>query len=223
MRKDLTALILTDLTFQSSLQTDLARGDFSYQNQLDVVGTTFQKEALRFGERNNDAPQIDLSSYLMQFQVKKVKVVLGHHSFGRNRYLIQDFSSRGINVTLPMTSSIDLSFNATNGTSIVGWNNFTGLSRRKHKVIAGNLGYEFFSKHPGWLRFEVGMLRGSLLPENNFNRRALTDSEDSRGLGFRFVATDSNGSPASGCRLSLAADSVIQLIHFSTGASVWCP
>jgi hypothetical protein len=183
----------TDLTFQSSLQTNLARGDFSYQNQFDVLGTTFQKEALRFGERNIDAPQIDLSSYLMQFQVKKVKVVLGHHSFGSNRYLIQDFSSRGINVTLPMTSSLDLSFNATNGTSIVGWNNFSGLGRRKHKVIAGNLGYEFFSKHPGWLRFEVGMLRGSLLPENNFNRGALTDAEESRGLGFRVVATDSNG------------------------------
>lgn len=183
----------TDLTFQSSLQTNLGRGDFSLQNQFDVVGSTFQKEALRFGARNDEAPQIDLSSYLMQFQVKKVKVILGHQSYGKNRYLIQDFSSRGINVTLPLTSALDLSFNATNGTSIVGWNNFSGLNRRRHRIIAGNLGYEFFPKHPGWLRVEVGMLRGSLLPENNVNQRALTDSEESRGLGVRFVATDSDG------------------------------
>src|SRR6185369_963312 len=71
-----------DLGFQGSLQTNLTRGGFIHQNQFDFVGTTFQKEALQFGEKNNDAPQIDLSSYLMQFQVKKVKVLLGHHAYG---------------------------------------------------------------------------------------------------------------------------------------------
>lgn len=183
----------TDLAFQASLQTSLARGKFSHENQFDFVGTSFQKEALRFGERSNDAPQIDLSSYLMQFQVKKIKVVLGHHSYGTNRYFIDSFSSRGIDVTVPIGSRFDFSFNATNGTNIVGWNNFSGLSKRKHKIIAATVGSEFFPKHPGWLRLEVGLLRGSLLPLNNFNQQNLTDAETSHGFGGRIVATDSKG------------------------------
>jgi hypothetical protein len=182
-----------DLTFQGSLQTNLARGKFSYQNQFDFVGTTVQTEALRFGERNNEAPQIDLASYVMNFQVKKVKVVLGHHSYGSNRFLINSFSSRGLNVTVPFGSHFDASFNAANGTSIVGWNNFSGLSKQNHKIIAGTLGYEVFPKHPGWLRLEVGALRGSLLPLNNFNQQTLTDAETSHGFGARIVATDSQG------------------------------
>lgn len=180
-----------DLGFQGSLQTDLARGVLTHQNQFDFVGTTFQKAALRFGEKSDDAPQIDLSSYLMQFQVKRVKVVLGHHSYGTNRYLIDSFSSRGFEVTVPLGSRFDFSFNATNGTSVVGWNNFSGLNRRKHKVIAATVGSELFPAHPGWLRLELGILRGSLLPVNNFNQRNLTDAETSHGIGGRIVASDS--------------------------------
>ncbi len=180
----------TDLAFQGSLQTNLTRGEFKHQNQFDFVGTTVQKEALRFGERNNEAPQIDLSSYLMQFQVKKVKIVTGHHSYGNNRYFIDGFSSRGLNVSVPLSSRFDLSFNAASGTSVVGWNNFTGLGRRKHNVIASTLGYELFPEHPGRLRFEVGALRGSLLPLNNINEQTLTDAETSNGVGTRVVATD---------------------------------
>ncbi|HZJ46305.1 MAG TPA: hypothetical protein VFD63_21180 [Pyrinomonadaceae bacterium] len=180
-----------DLGFQGSLQTNLTRGGFIHQNQFDFVGTTFQKEALQFGERDNDAPQIDLSSYLMQFQVRKVKVLLGHHAYGTNRYLIDSFSSRGLAVTVPLGSRFDFSFNATNGTSIVGWDNFSGLNQRKHKIISATVGSELFPAHPGWLRVEVGVLRGSLLPVNNFNQRNLTDAEASHGVGGRIVTTDS--------------------------------
>jgi len=180
-----------DLAFQGSLQTNLSRGAFRHQNQFEFVGTTFQKGALRFGELNNDAPQIDLSSYLMQFQVKKVKVLLGHHSYGTNRYLIDSFSSRGIEVTVPLGSHFDFAFNATNGTSIVGWNNFSGLNQRKHKIVSARVGSELFPAHPGWLRVELGILRGSLLPLNNFNQRNLTDAETSHGIGGRIVASDS--------------------------------
>lgn len=186
-------LNFTDLTVQGSVQTNLTRGGLNHQNQFEFVGTTFQKGALRFGERNNDAPQIDLASYTLQTQVKKLKVLFGHHSYGSNRYLIDNFSSRGMNVTLPLGSRFDFSFNATNGTSIVGWNNFSGLAQRKHKIIAATVGSEIFSSHPGWLRLEVGVLRGSLLPLNNFNQRNLTDAETSHGVGGRIVATDSKG------------------------------
>jgi len=188
-----TRINFLDLAFQGSLQTNLARGAFNSESQFDFVGTTYQKEALRFGEKSDDAPQIDLSSYLMQVQVKKIKFVFGHHAYGTNRYLINGFSSRGLNVTLPLGSRFDFSFNATNGTSIVGWNNFSGLASSNHKIIAATAGTELFPKHPGYLRVELGLLRGSLLPLDNFTQRNLTDAETSHGFGARIVATDSKG------------------------------
>ena len=181
----------TDLSFQASLQTSLERGYLNYQNQFDFVGTTSQRDALRFADQENDAPQIDLSSYFMQVQIKKVKVLFGHHAYGTNRYLINNFSSRGIDVTLPFSSRFDVSFNAANGTSIVGWNNFSGLNKRNHKIVAGTFGSEFFPSHPGRLRLEVSALRGSLLPISNYNQQNVTDAETSRGLGARIVAADS--------------------------------
>jgi hypothetical protein len=130
-----TRINFLDLALQGSLQTNLVRGSFSAQNQFDFVGTTYQKEALRFGDLSEQAPQIDLSSYLVQAQVKKIKFVFGHHSYGTNRFLIDNFSSRGINVSVPLGSRFDVSFNATNGTSIVGWNNFSGLGTRSIKSL----------------------------------------------------------------------------------------
>jgi hypothetical protein len=181
-----------DFAFQGSLQSKLTRNGLTNQNQFDFVGSSVQKEALRFGDESNNAPQIDLSSYLVQFQVKKVKFQLGQYSYGTNRYLINGFSSRGLNVTVPITSKVDLSFNAVNGTSVVGWNNFTGLEKRNHRVFAGTVGYEVFPEHPGWLRFEGGLLRASRQPLNNFNERSLTDAETSNGVGARVVVSDKN-------------------------------
>ena len=183
----------TDVSFSGSLVSNLTRGDFNTQSQFDVVGVSYQREALRFGERGDAAPQIDLSNYSMQLQVKKIKVQVGHSSYGSNRYLINGFSSRGFNVIVPFNERFDFSFSAMNGTSIVGWNNFSGLQQRKHKVVSGTLGYEILPKRPGALRFEVGLLRGSLLPLSNFNQSTLTDAETSRGLGARVVASDKEG------------------------------
>jgi hypothetical protein len=61
----------------------------------------------------------------MQFQIGRVKVALGHVSFGSNRFLIDSFSSRGITVGIPVNKRLDFSLTVLNGTSIVGWNNFS--------------------------------------------------------------------------------------------------
>lgn len=179
-----------DLTLQGSLQSNIKRGIFESQGQFDVVGSTYQKGALRFGENGDDAPQIDLSSYLIQFQIGKVKVNTGHISYGTNRYLINSFSSRGITVSVPITSRMDFSFAAANGTSIVGWNNFLGLNRRKHRIVSGTFGFEFFKERQSGLRFETSIVRGSLLPLNNFNQGNVNDTEESSGIGFRILGSD---------------------------------
>jgi hypothetical protein len=182
-----------DVTLQGSLQSNLARGRFKSESQFDFVGSSYQRDALRFGNNGDDAPQFDLSSYVTNLELSKVKFRLGHNSFGTNRYLINSFSSRGLTLTVPFGSRADFALTAMNGTSVVGWNNFTGLGQRKHKVIAGTFGFEFLPKRPGGIRVEAGLLRGSLLPISNFNQSNLTDAERSNGFGFRIVASDAEG------------------------------
>jgi hypothetical protein len=179
-----------DATLQGSLRTELTRGLLNSQTQFDLVGSSYQKEALRFGLLGKSAPQIDLSSYLMQFQAGKAKFSVGHIGYGANRHLINGFGSRGITLSFPINRRSDFSLAAMNGTSIVGWSNFFGLNRRKHQILTGTLGFEFLPERPGGLRLEAGALYGSLLPLSGFNQGNITDAERSRGLGLRLIATD---------------------------------
>jgi hypothetical protein len=180
----------TDLTMTSSFRAEMARGLFDQQSQFDLVGSSFQKEALRFGDLGEAAPRVDLSSYLMQFKLGKVRYQAGHFSFGASRHLMNNFSSRGIMVTLPLASRADFAVSAMNGTSVVGFGNFFGLAKRRHQLIGGTLGLEFLPKRPGGLRVEAGALSGWLQPVSGFTEGSVNDSERSRGLSIRLIATD---------------------------------
>ncbi len=179
-----------DFTLQGTAKIEMTRGRLNAQTQFDIAGSSFRKEALRFAERGNDAPRVDLSNYLMQFQLNKAKLLVGHTSFGTNRHLISGYGSRGVTLSMPLGSRSDVSFATMNGTSIVGWNNFFGLNRRKHQIVSGALGFEFLSKRPGGLRLEAGALHGSLLPLAGFNQGVINDAERSSGGSLRLIATD---------------------------------
>lgn len=181
----------TDLAGQSSIQLKVTRGGWALQNQINFAGSTFQNEALRFGELGNRAPKIDLSSYHVEIGKGRFKVNLGHVSFGSNRHLINSFSSRGVTVTVPITKSDEVSFMAMNGSSIVGFGNLLGVNRFEHSVTAARYAREFIRKRPNGLRLEVSLLRGSLLPITSVNQRSVNDAERSIGIGLRV-----NGSTA---------------------------
>ncbi len=183
----------TDLSLQGSLTAAAGDGALGFQSQFDVAGSSFRGEALRFAQEGDEAPRFDLASYLMQFQAGKSKIQVGHLAFSSNRHLINSFASRGISITLPVSSRGDFSLAAMNGTNLVGWANFIGLNRRKHQVFTGTLGVELIGDRPGGLRIEGGALHGSLLPISNFNQGNLTDAEQSRGGSLRLLASDPAG------------------------------
>ncbi|MGH9844652.1 MAG: hypothetical protein ACREEM_38525 [Blastocatellia bacterium] len=185
--------IFTDLTLQASLKSEMDRNWFKNQMQFDVVGSSYQKEALRFAGLGAGAPQVDLSSYLMQFQMGVGKLQAGHASFGSNRHLINSYGSRGLTFTMPLGKRSDLSLAAMNGTNTVGWSNFFGLSRRKHQIVSATLGFELLAKRPGGLRLEAAALHGSLLPIAGFNQGVINDAEQSKGASLRIAATDKAG------------------------------
>ncbi len=180
----------TDLAGQASLGAAFTRGAFVWSNRFEIAGSSFQDEALRFGELGQRAPNVDLSSYLVQVQHGASSFALGHISFGAHRHLINGFSSRGMSAKIALGNRADFTASAVNGASIVGWSNFFGLNRRKHQILSGELGFEFLPARPQDFRIEAGALSGSLLPLNNFSQRSLTDAERSAGGSLRLIASD---------------------------------
>jgi hypothetical protein len=182
-----------DLTMQASLKSDANYGIFTSQSSFDLAGSSFQQEALRFGTLGNDAPNVDLASYLIQFQTGRVKYQVGHFGYGSHRHLINSFSSRGINITVPFLKYFDFSAAAMNGTQLVGYDNFLGLNKRRHQMLGGTLGVELFPKRAGALRVEVGVLSAYFQPVSGENRGVITDLQRSRGISVRLIGSDKNG------------------------------
>ena len=178
---------------QASLKNEATFGILQEQSSFDVAGSTFENEALRFGTLGNQAPKVDLSSYLVQFQTGKVKYQVGHFSYGTQRELINSFSSRGIMITVPFLKRFDVSAAAMNGTQLVGYNNFLGLSRSKHQMWSSTIGFELFPKRPGGLRVEVGWLSAYFQPINGVNRGVITDLQRSHGVSLRLIASNKDG------------------------------
>ena len=94
----------TDFTLQGSIKNEYKFGGFSSDSNFDFAGSSFKQEALRFGELGDKAPNVDLSSYLLNFQVGKAKFSYGHTSFGNSRHLVSSFSARGLSVTFRLTA-----------------------------------------------------------------------------------------------------------------------
>jgi hypothetical protein len=179
-----------DAIMRAGLRTQMTRGAFDLQSQFDLSGSSFQREALRFGVMGKEAPHIDLSSYTLQMQLGRHRLSSGQASFGTHRLLMNGYDSRGIGLFVPLGARGDLSLAALNGTSIVGYGNFFGLEERRHQMQNATLGFEFLPKRPGGFRFETSWLSGSLLPRNHFNQTTITDTERSRGWGLRLLASD---------------------------------
>ena len=183
----------TDITMQSSLKNETTYGFFNAQSSFEFAGSSFQQEALRFGTLGDKAPNIDLASYLIQFQTGPVKYQLGHFAYGTQRQLINSFSSRGLTITVPFLKRFDFSVAAMNGTQLVGYDNFFGLNKTKHQLLSSTLGIEIFPKRPGGLRFEVGVLNAYFQPISGANRGVITDTQRSRGFSARVVGNDKSG------------------------------
>lgn len=174
----------TDTTGQGSFNLTISRTGWNLSSQMDLIGSSRQNEALRFGELGKKAPQIDLSSYLIQLEKGRFKTQFGHVAFGSSRHLINNFSSRGVTMTIPITKKDEITFGAANGTSVVGFANFGGVSRTQHSIFSTTYGREIL-KEPGSFRLEVTMMRGSLLPITNFNEGAIVDAERNFGGTIR--------------------------------------
>ncbi|HEX6187211.1 MAG TPA: hypothetical protein VFZ40_03955 [Pyrinomonadaceae bacterium] len=183
----------TDGTLQFSMRNQMTRGWFAAETSFDFAGSTFHPEALRFGTLGTEAPQIDLSSYLVQLKLGRAKVAIGHTSFGSSRHLISGFSSRGITVTVPITKRFDVGAAVLNGTNVVGYGNLLGLAKSKHQLHSATLGVELLPNRPGGLRLEFSAINAYIQALNSFSQGSVNDVERSKGGSIRLIATDKAG------------------------------
>lgn len=180
----------TDFTLSGSAKQEVKEGNFSADANFDFAGSSFKQEALRFGTLGDKAPNVDLSSYLMNFQIGKAKMSYGHTSFGNNRHLVSSFSARGFSVNIPLNKYFDITGGVLNGTSIVGFGNFFGLGKLSHQVQGATLGIEFMPKRQNALRLEVTGFNAYIQALSGVSEGRINDAEQSRGLGLRFITSD---------------------------------
>ena len=179
-----------DLSVNTGFQTVHLRSGWSVRSQSNFLGTSNRQEALRFGERQNEAPKFDLSDYLLTVDKRPVSFSLGHQSFGQHRHLVSGFGSRGVTMSTQFRGVAQLALAALNGSSVVGWGNPLGLALPGHRVLGGSVGLELVPSRPGLVRIEGSALSGSLLPRAGFNQGVVNDAEESEGLGVKFLASD---------------------------------
>jgi len=187
----------TSMTTNISLSSNSSNDDFNLQTNLNLVGVSKYEEALRFGEKGFDANKLDLSDYLVQVNNGGHNLSLGHVNFGQNKFLISGFGSRGIRYKGSFGESKSLDFSATkmNGTSIVGYDNISGIQEESnHRVSAASIGYEFIASRPGGLRAEISYLDASILPFTNFDSGEIPDAEKSSGVGLKLSGENESGS-----------------------------
>lgn len=179
----------TDLSVQGGFSTSHEKNDFNVQTKVNLLGSTFRGETLRFFEKNDNAPKLDLSDYLIQANKGNAYFNFGHISFGNHRHLVNNIGSRGGMIKYNFLDRFDLNFASAYGRTIVGWDNPTGFNDlHNSNITTGFIGAEIFKDSPGKLRLETAYMTGSLKPETGFNVGEVVDSEKSRGYSFRIAS-----------------------------------
>jgi len=149
-----------------------------------LVGNSERNRALRFGELADEAPRVDLSSYVAQLRHRGVELSVGNVVAGGARHLIQGFNSRGGSLSLAAGSRLLVTAGAIHGSNVVGWDELLGVGEPDHRILTGSIAVEALQQ-PGALRVELTALDGSVLPRSGFDQGAITDAEASRGYALR--------------------------------------
>ncbi len=179
-----------DTTLRLGLRTEHGREGLTLTTEIETLGAARQQQALRFGEKGEDAPKLDLARYRVRMETPTFTVEAGHVFVGAQPQLIEGFSSRGLSAEWRPTDWLRFGAAGVNGTSIVGWDNFFGLSRSEHRVATASVGVELIPSRPGGFSLTGAYVDSSLLPLVGFNQGAVTDAETSNGWGVRLQASD---------------------------------
>ncbi len=169
-----------DLSLNGSLNTTHERARFVIETSSNLMGSSRRQEALRFSQRQNAAPRVDLSDYRIVMRSGGANLTIGHTTFGASRHLINSFGSRGASLAWTHGGT-QIAVGALNAAPIVGWDHLIGLNRPNHRVVGASIGREVIPTRPGALKLDLTMLDASMLPLGGFRQGAVLDAEQNRG------------------------------------------
>ena len=176
-----------DFTGSAGVQAAFQRRGVTLETQWNVAGTSEREQALRFSERQQAAPLIDLADFSVSLRGGPTTLSLGSLTLGQQRHLVQQFPSRGVTASVARGPAT-LTLAAANGSSIVGWNNLLGVSDGRHLLRTAMLAMELVPNHPGSLRLETTVVDGSTRPNTGVARGAIVDAERGGGQGIALDA-----------------------------------
>jgi hypothetical protein len=182
-----------DAAFTGELTALFPIGTGKFQGKVNLVGTTFQPEALRFNQLQERTPLVDLSAYTIDFTDGDNKVAIGNVCFGNNPLLVSNLCTRGVTANLKLNNFADLSIGHLSTTEIVGFDNILGIGEGKNNLTGATLGVQVANNTAGGVRLETTVMNGSRLPVANFNVGEVVDAETSDGIGFRVTAANDDG------------------------------
>lgn len=180
-------------TFQTvagtfGLQTTHKRDEFSLLSDTHLLGANEQRDALRFGEKGDQASRLDLADYALRYEGRHAVLSMGQVSAGANRHLINGFASRGVMGVIGGKRA-SWSVAAENGTSIVGTDNIAGIDHGDHRIISSGLALEILPERPGALHVDATVLRGSVLATSGFTSGGIVSADQSDGIGVQVTAS----------------------------------
>ena len=178
-----------DITGQINFKALALKNDWQIDFETQIVGVSFEREALRFRDLGEDAPRIDLARYQVNATNRGAKITAGHLRHGQHPHLLNNFQSRGLMYRQEIEDFLDITVAGTYAGNVVGWSNFAGFTDPGHRIISGTVGFDAIEDAPGVLRLEATTVFGAREPRNSFNQEAILDSETSRGAGLRLLST----------------------------------
>ncbi len=181
-----------DLDATINIETEHEKNGLNIVTRSNIVSTTNREAALRFSEKENEAPKVDLTEYIVTAVKGKTTFQLGHISQGNHPYLVDNLGNRGLTVQHKFSDRLSFDVSTQSGREITGYNDFLGFTTSKSKITTATIGYEL-SKREGAARLELSAINGETIAESNFDEGQVPTAEESSGYGLRLLTNSKSG------------------------------
>ncbi|MEJ2393359.1 MAG: hypothetical protein P8Z77_01025 [Candidatus Thiodiazotropha sp.] len=182
-----------DANYQLGLESEHRRGDLTINGRVNLTGVSNRSQALRFGEKQEEAPKLDLSDYRIGIAKGNSTLAQGHVNFGAQPLLLDNLASRGLTYQHQFGRAVRFGFTAQHAQRIVGYNQLAGFNDADNRIMAASLGVELIPSRPGALFTELLYLSGKRRNAVSFDVGEVADTESNSGYGLRIGGQSEDG------------------------------
>ena len=175
-----------------SFESEHRRDGLEITSNTNIVTTSRREAALRFGEKENNAPKVDLSEYIVTAVKGKTSVSLGHISQGNHPLLVDNLSNRGLMIQRQVTDRVSVGVSTQSGREITGSDHILGFTKSNNRISTFTVGVDLL-KREGGAKLEVSYITGKTVAESNFDEGQVPTAETNSGYGLRLTTNSESG------------------------------